>query len=307
MENITVNQREKQIDIGDNPKYTQHFRGAPKYVVGTEIEIEIPFVGDQNFFYIQPSKLSSTPPYGSIENGVLKISIFGIDLEPTRVRSELDSKIEEIQATLKDLKKFVNNFNKSIENHCLPRIKARKEKLLRDRNLIAGIGYKIKVRDGMSQTYSTPNVGKKIVPQQTQESTDPYQPEPVLNEYYYNYILDALKSMVITIERSLSAFKGANEETIRTLFLTSLNSHFEGRATGETFNFDGKTDILIRDEGKNIFIAECKFWKGEQAHRNTIDQLLGYLSWRDTKAAILVFNRNKNFSVTIEKAFKSTL
>jgi len=28
----------------------------------------------------------------------------------------------------------------------------------------------------------------------------------------------------------------------------------------------------------------------------TIDQLLGYLSWRDSKAAILVFNRNKDFS-----------
>jgi len=28
----------------------------------------------------------------------------------------------------------------------------------------------------------------------------------------------------------------------------------------------------------------------------TIDQLLGYLSWRDSKAAILLFNRNKDFS-----------
>jgi hypothetical protein len=28
----------------------------------------------------------------------------------------------------------------------------------------------------------------------------------------------------------------------------------------------------------------------------TIDQLLGYVSWRDTKAAIIIFNRNKNFS-----------
>jgi hypothetical protein len=31
---------------------------------------------------------------------------------------------------------------------------------------------------------------------------------------------------------------------------------FKGQATGETFNFQGKTDILIRVEGKNVSIAE---------------------------------------------------
>ena len=28
----------------------------------------------------------------------------------------------------------------------------------------------------------------------------------------------------------------------------------------------------------------------------TIDQLLGYTSWRDTKVAVIIFNRNKDFS-----------
>src|ERR1700738_805507 len=37
--------------------------------------------------------------------------------------------------------------------------------------------------------------------------------------------------------------------------------------------FDGKTDILIRKDGKNVFIAECKFWKGEKAFLETIDQI----------------------------------
>jgi hypothetical protein len=82
--------------------------------------------------------------------------------------------------------------------------------------------------------------------------------------------------------------------SIPVLFLTCFdtqsaspkrNGVFKGQATGETFNFQGKTDILIRVEGKNVFIAECKFWKGEKALLATLDQLLSYLSWRDTKAA----------------------
>ena len=82
--------------------------------------------------------------------------------------------------------------------------------------------------------------------------------------------------------------------------MVQLNGQYEGQATGETFNYEGKTDILIRAEGKNIFIAECKYWNGLRKFVETIDQLLGYVSWRDTKAAIIIFNRNKNFSRVIE-------
>jgi hypothetical protein len=81
----------------------------------------------------------------------------------------------------------------------------------------------------------------------------------------------------------------------------ALNGQYEGKATGETFNSEGKTDILIRVEGRNIFIAECKFWTGSDGLLKAIDQLLGYASWRDTKTAIIVFNRNKNLSAVLEK------
>ena len=44
------------------------------------------------------------------------------------------------------------------------------------------------------------------------------------------------------------------------IFWFELNGHYEGGASGETFNYEGKTDILIRVQGKNIFIAECEYW-----------------------------------------------
>jgi hypothetical protein len=86
-----------------------------------------------------------------------------------------------------------------------------------------------------------------------------------------------------------------------------LNGHFKGMATGETFNCEGLTDILIRVEGRNAFIAECKFWDGDKKFLETIDQLLGYTSWRDTKTAILVFNRKKNFGAVLKKINASVL
>ena len=79
------------------------------------------------------------------------------------------------------------------------------------------------------------------------------------------------------------------------------DGQYEGQATGETFNGNGKTDILIRADNKNIFIAECKIWRGPEKLKESIDQILGYASWRDTKTALLIFNRNKNFSSVLAK------
>ena len=102
--------------------------------------------------------------------------------------------------------------------------------------------------------------------------------------------------MALVMERSPSAFAEMDEEALRSHFLVQLNGHYQGQATGETFNYEGKTDILIRANGKNIFIAECKYWAGAKKFVESINQLLGYVSWRDTKTAIIIFNRNRNFS-----------
>ncbi len=103
------------------------------------------------------------------------------------------------------------------------------------------------------------------------------------------------------VERNPNSFSALNEEAIRDHFLLQLNGHYEGAATGETFNSSGKTDILIRVEDRNIFIAECKFWKGPKGFSDTIDQLLGYLTWRDCKCALMIFNRNQDSTSVISK------
>ncbi|MFT7412575.1 MAG: hypothetical protein ACI9J4_000937 [Paraglaciecola sp.] len=84
-----------------------------------------------------------------------------------------------------------------------------------------------------------------------------------------------------------------------------LEPNFNGSATGETFNKTGKTDILLRHENSNVFIGECKFWRGQKSFLATISQLLGYLTWRDSKAAVIMFVPNKDFSSAVDIAKSS--
>jgi hypothetical protein len=122
-----------------------------------------------------------------------------------------------------------------------------------------------------------------------------------LDMQQYEEILSVISNMITVMERNPRAFRGIEEEALRDHFLVQLNGRYEGQATGETFNGNGKTDILIRVEGKNIFIAECKFWGGEEKLKASLDQLLGYTTWRDTKLALLIFNRRKNFTAVFKQ------
>jgi len=127
-----------------------------------------------------------------------------------------------------------------------------------------------------------------------------------LSDNAYFQIIDHM----LKLGKNLEAFKQLNEkfdeERYRDYFLPFLNSvSKQHTAKGEVFNRVGKTDILIVDqEGKNIFIAECKLWKGEAYLLSAVDQLLNnYVNWRDEKVAIIIFNRDvKRFSEVVDTA-----
>lgn len=222
--------------------------------------------------------------------------IVGTNLTSEGVRSEIDRTIKEINDHLATLRGNAAGLRSQLPNQAKSAIESRRQKLLADRNLVGGLGFKMKERPGSQKTFTAPEVRKKISPALPPATSTTYKPEPVLSDADYEHIIGVLQNMVEVMERSPSAFETMDEESIRSHFLVQLNGHYEGQATGETFNYEGKTDILVRSEGRNIFIGECKFWSGPKMLNETIDQLLGYTSWRDTKVAVIIFNRNKDFS-----------
>lgn len=304
---ITADQSEIEMDVSRDGNRWISDRSRPFYIKGTQIEVEIPFIGEGQFFKIQPTTFSMSPPRGEVKGQSLFLRIQGDNLDGTQVRQHLDKGIAEIQQNLDRQRGAAVAFNAGIAGYAEGLVADRKRKLLKDRDLVANIGFAMKPRAGAGATYTSTEVRRKIAPvQQPTASTAPYAPEPALSDAQYQNILQIMGSMVRVMELSPSAFATSDEESIRMHFLVQLNGHYQGQATGETFNYEGKTDILIKDKGRNIFIAECKFWRGEKTYSETIDQLLGYLSWRDTKSAIVIFNRNKDFSAVLEKIKAAT-
>lgn len=105
-----------------------------------------------------------------------------------------------------------------------------------------------------------------------------------------------------TWETTPATYKKLEEEELRNIIIAHLNTRYEGDAAGEVFRKSGKTDIRIEDKERVAFVAECKIWKGAEELRKALNQLLGYLTWRDCKAALVIFNKSvAGFSTLLEK------
>jgi hypothetical protein len=169
---------------------------------------------------------------------------------------------------------------------------------------VSAIGIPIKRKD-QAATYVAPVTRRALPIQRPVASKESFKPEPELSEAEYQHILSVIRSLSLVIERNPSSFATLDEESIRDHILLQLYGHYEGAATGETFNSNGKTDILIRVDDRNIFIAECKFWHGAKQFEEAIDQLLGYLTWRDCKCSLVIFNKQKNASAVAQKMHES--
>ena len=298
---IQMDYDDAQIDVSRDFRRVIFDRDRPFYIPGTRVTFYVPFTGDSDLFHCQPSTHSLNPPRATVRSNEL---VFTYDLTNDRTTQVKDTFEEELNRTHAEVGRVnadVESFNAALPQNARQALNARRDKLLQDRNLVENIGFPIRRRQNPPSTFVVPDVKRRITPRPPTASSTSFSPEPTLDTNEYEDILSILSNMVDVMERSPRAFKDLNEEDLRTHFLVQLNGQYEGQATGETFNYEGKTDILIRADGKNIFIAECKFWTGPAGLTKALDQLLGYTAWRDTKAALLIFNRGTNMSTVLER------
>lgn len=286
---------EVDIDVSRDPLRRNPF-GGPSIAKGMEIHIKVPYTGDGKLFWFQPSHFTLSPPRGLVTDDYLEFIVRGERLTGENVKKDFDSTLREIRGYLDDIAGTCNAYNASLDQKIREMLRIRKERLLSNRGILANLGLPIQSRADAPRTFAIPNVQRKPKIKAPAVTESAFVPEPALESKEYENILSIIRSMVSVMEKSPAAFAHMGEEDLRTHFLVQLNGQYQGRATGETFNYEGKTDILIREGNRNVFIAECKIWKGETTLLKAVDQILAYLHWRDTKAALLVFNRNKGFS-----------
>jgi hypothetical protein len=271
---------------------------------GYRVVVHLPFAGDAGVFRLRPSTFTTVWPRGRIGKAEL---LFTIDW-PHDTQPDIDAKaLDAISCVVRYLgwaRQQIETFNGELPRNARQAIEARRQRLeQRDANLAKSVIPVRRPGESGKKTYIADVLVRRPAPSLPATRGDEQRPrlEPELGERVFGHVLEVIRKVCLSIEQNPSTYGAMGEEARRNAILTALGTHYDG-FTAETDNQGGHTDILARHEGRNVFIAECKFWDGEQSFTATVDQLFGYTGWRDTKLAIVMFVRAKGLTAILSKA-----
>jgi len=287
---------EMQVDVRYDRNRSIDDRSRPAMVAGERIQVRVPFDGESELFFARSNTSSMNPPRATIQKNELVLQYDSPADQARDVRPLVDGELSNIDTHLGWQRPMIVTHNEGLYTAAEQAIQHRRARLLAQTQRAEALGIPIRRRSDAPMTYAVPTARRNAAPSLPPATTSQFKPEPVWMLDQYEQALKIMQDMALVMERSPAAFKLMDEEALRQHFLVQLNGQFEGKATGETFNMAGKTDILLREGDRNVFIAECKFWKGPKGFAQAIDQLLGYATWRDGKLAVLVFNRGTETS-----------
>lgn len=293
---VTVSMREEMIPA---EWFDARFNVFPgKSYAKPVFTYHLPFRGEASLLKLTPSTRLMWTTEVFVRDGDVCFDVIGFHgQDPEPVKRAADETIQHLSRQAENVASEVGAYNDMLPNFALETVKSRRQELLARRNVVASLGVPIKKKENLPETYAipTPQIVRKIAPRPEAHQTG-FTPHPTLDADTYAHILSTLHDLGVGFERHPSLYADRGEEALRDQILLYLTPRYEGSTTGETFNKSGKTDILMRYENSNIFVAECLVWDGPKYYLSKIDQLLGYLTWRDSKAAVVVFVRNKDFS-----------
>lgn len=295
-------QREHKIDEDDR-------RRLWRSLYYWECNISYQCEGTTDLWHILPTSFSigGSGAEFSISGNNITIKFNIQSQDPNEFHREKDSALKVLNDHILAINNNARSFNTELPGQINQIFSQLKEGYLKENSFFAAIN--VSQNPDAPRTYSVPKVEKRPVIQKPVVTTKVYAPEPTVDGKAYHDIIDCLTRVGLSIERKPSLYVGKDEEALRDLFLMQLELAFVGgTATGETFNRSGKTDILLKNtDGTNLFVGECKVWKGQKHYLEALSQLLEYLTWDDSKTALLVFVKNPTLTAVIETVRQVTL
>ena len=278
-------------------------------IAGLKVVITIPYSGYQALWNLRPNSWKSTFPRANVSKtgsdgvGQVKIVIkLPSDQGSDEFKALKDKTLEDINFYLGIQKIEIEGFNSGLYALAKNHIDARMKRIERHDGILAALDIPLK-RDSSAPEILPINVTKKKIHPLPSPPASGFKAEPGITSSDYEYILNVIRHVGRTFETTPATYQQHNEEELRDIMLANLNGHFEGGASGETFRKKGKTDIRIEDSERSAFVAEFKVWRGGKELMAATNQLLAYLTWRDCKTSLVVFNKNvAAFSGLLQKA-----
>jgi hypothetical protein len=272
----------------------------PALVPGTHVRVHVPFDGDGNVFHLIASTRAWNPPSADVGDGELVFNLSWPHDRPLDPGEYVKSQLVKIEQYLAWSRSDCDAHDAGLEAYARGQIERRVQSIRSARSALDASG--IPVRSSETKARITDALVRRPAPRPAGTGSPHVPLEPALSTEVHEHILSVMRLQGDAMQRSPQTYTAMNEEGLRQVLLSALNTHYAGRVSAEAFNGAGKTDLLVRDGERALFIAECKRWSGIAGLSTALDQLLGYSTWHDSKLALVVFVDRADLNDVIEKA-----
>jgi len=297
------------LELLEDQSYTDEYREAsihdehrPTQVVpragphaGLTFSLFIPYIGLRELWFMKPGGQTESHVFARINesenagNGTLELSLtHRADLPPEKILEQRELFLSPIRAVLRTQAAEIQSVMSEVPQRVTTAVAERRKLHNVAAQLQQVLAIPIRKREGIPNPFPVP-LARRIAPPAPGNPTPAYG----ISREDYEYIIQVLRHVGGTFERTPRTYRVHNEEELRDIVVANLNGHLILKsAMSEAFSVRGKTDILIEYEGRAAFIAECKVWRGPKQLKEAVGQLLRYTTWQDCKVAVVVFNKH---------------
>lgn len=274
-------------------------------VEALKIPVKYNYTGTADLWKCQPeNSYTMTCAVIEVNHSHITFSIEMIEQDAQKFNQERASIYGRMVTNMPRVNNDAERWNTSLKSFIESTLKSQYDGYRKENSFFEAI--KANVNPNTQAIFTAPTIQKKPIPQPVAQNKE-FKSEPSMDTKMYDDVLKIIFELGKSMEKKPSTYLKKGEEDLRDNFLLFLETRYNSTVgSAETFNRTGKTDIILKYEGNtNLFVAECKFWAGAKSLQKATDQLLGYLTWRDSKTALIIFVDNKNFSEVVSSATTS--
>jgi len=249
------------------------------------IRVEIPYSGDTRLLLSRPSMhyAHGGPSFTIKDDRLIKHYIRPLYSDPTAFKKNFLRNFEKIQEYLKWQAEDIALFEKKLKRLV-------HETILRRRR-----------REGITPLHLEPRPGTTIFnPVHTKKKLTPPQalPDnektPIISDIDFINAIRVLRHTGNSFERTPAIYGIHNDQDLRNILVSNLNTHFADNNNQDLFSSKGKINFSINIDDRSALCGKCFSWHCTEGLVYNINQLLNKSLWPSCKIVLVLFNRSES-------------
>lgn len=200
---------EIQIDVRGDPRRAIFDRNRPVFIPGIKVVVSVPFTGDKELWYLQPSTFQLSSPKGTIHfdeisgGGELDLAFKQPSDEPLdQIKAALDQRLNDIEFFINSQARDLEGYSSQLRNQLASAIADRRSRLTKHDSLSSLLGIPEVQKPGspvQSPTHSASKTVRATTPE-TAQTWDVFVSHASEDkESFVRPLVDALRESGITV------------------------------------------------------------------------------------------------------------